>query len=71
MNTQTGAVDCRDCPLYPGKCKCGKCMYCGYHKHTAIHGTVNDGVAGSKPFGHEFVEGTAGQRPCPTCGRKF
>jgi hypothetical protein len=48
-----GAVDVFDCPS-GGKCKCGKCMVCGFHKHTAIHGPVNGGGPGSKPYGHAF-----------------
>ncbi len=74
MNTQSGAVLVDECPTYPHKCKCGKCRLCGYDKHSAIHGAVNDGHAGSKPFGHEFellFTPAPREAKCPTCGRKF
>ncbi len=34
------AVDYTECPNGGGHgwCKCGKCVVCGFQKHTAVHG---------------------------------
>lgn len=65
QNTESGAVLFEDCPTRRGQnvmsCKCGRCVHCGFPKHTAIHGPVNNGGAGSKPFGHEFEPGALGK----------
>lgn len=55
-----GAVDLDECPdrLWSStrlSCRCGACVVCGCQKHTAIHGPVDGGSKGSKPFGHEFT----------------
>lgn len=50
-----GAVDmdaCRSRKL--ASCYCEKCTLCGFGKHMAIHGPVNGGAPGSKPYGHRF-----------------
>lgn len=54
----TGAVTYEQCPNGGGtrRCKCGICAYCGHAKHSAIHGPLFRETAGSKPYGHEFVE---------------
>ena len=59
-----GAIDFEECPKfkYPvadprhGKaCRCGKCVVCGFVKHSAIHGPMDGGLPGSKAWGHEFI----------------
>ncbi len=55
MVKDRGAVDCSKCPSWGRGCRCKPvCRWCGYRKHTAIHGTVNHGKEGSKPYGHAF-----------------
>lgn len=59
----SGAVDLEECPqvgqrtfmLRIRRCRCGICSICGYPKHSAVHGPVNDGAPGSRPFDHEFL----------------
>jgi hypothetical protein len=53
----SGAVTYEQCPDGggPRRCKCGRCARCNNKKHTAIHGPVNGGGPGSKPYDHEFV----------------
>lgn len=50
----SGAVDLNECPYPAGKCKCGVCAVCGFHKHMSIHAPIYGGKPGSKPWGHEF-----------------
>jgi hypothetical protein len=50
-----GAVDFSECPFPPGKCKCGKCIKCGFHKHMSVHGPLYGEPPGSKPWGHTYV----------------
>jgi hypothetical protein len=63
-NRISGAVLYEDCPTRSGKsqrCNCGTCAICGVRKHTAIHGPVNGGGRGSRPFDHAFMpEGESG-----------
>jgi hypothetical protein len=56
MADAKGAVDTRKCPKFPrvGNCRCGKCVRCGFQKHTGIHGPFYGKPPGSKPYGHEF-----------------
>lgn len=49
----SGAVDLKDCPNRPRRCRCGKCK-CGHQKHTAIHGPIYGQPPGSEPYGHEY-----------------
>jgi len=53
-----GAIDYSECPgrLFGSRiCRCRPvCRVCGWRKHMAIHGPVNNGGPGSKPYGHEF-----------------
>jgi hypothetical protein len=51
-----GAVDIAECPSGGGQsCRCDfLCKWCGYRKHAAIHGPVNSGGPGSKPYGHMY-----------------
>ena len=48
-----GAVDMSRCSMKA--CRHGVCDRCGYPMHSAIHGPVNGGEPGSRPFGHRFV----------------
>lgn len=51
-----GAVTYEQCPKGGGaRCRCGKCTKCGWQKHMTIHGPLDGESAGSKPWGHEFV----------------
>jgi len=68
MNKESGAVLYEDCPTRETwtkrkRCRCGECQICGFPKHTAIHGPVNDGGAGSRPFDHEFEPLSPGPEP--------
>lgn len=64
MDEMSGAVDLSECPksqtMRPCKCQ-PKCRICGFGKHMAVHGPVNGGGPGSKPFGHEYEPAAAGQ----------
>lgn len=68
MTTETtdynasGAVLHEDCPTRGGArrdCRCDFCAVCGYRKHTAIHGPLAGNGAGSRPWGHRYVEAGA------------
>lgn len=71
MNRENGAIDLTKCPQYVHRrrgCRCGSCAICGYPKHTAIHGPVNGGAPGSRPYGHQFVW-VGEQQPSPSRGQ--
>ncbi len=57
MITDHGAVTALFCPRGGGNsCHCceGKCHWCIFAKHTAIHGPLMGQEEGSKPWGHKF-----------------
>lgn len=63
MKAIKGAVDLAQCPNYPKTCRCQpKCIRCGYGPHFAIHGPHYGGLAGSKPYGHEYKPPEADDR---------
>ncbi len=54
MNKVSGGLDNTKCPNFPRPCKCkGLCCWCGYRKHTGIHGTVLGDTTG-RPYGHQY-----------------
>ncbi len=57
MNYESGGLDNSQCPDGGGN-KCSKwcgpvCKWCGFRKHTAIHGTIM-GRTDDKPYGHKY-----------------
>ena len=50
-----GAVDFDECPARPGRCRCGRCAVCGYHKHMAVHGPALGAPPGSAAWDHDYV----------------
>lgn len=54
---EAGAVDLDACPtrdrLHRCRCKL-RCQWCGFRKHTAVHGPVFGQLPGSKPYDHQF-----------------
>lgn len=58
MNRLNGACDQTKCPRWQTRMMCNckpVCKWCGHGEHCAIHGPVNNGDPGSKPYGHEYV----------------
>jgi hypothetical protein len=52
----SGAVDFNECIRDSWeRCQCGRCMRCGFPKHSGVHGPVNFEPPGSRPWGHEYV----------------
>ncbi len=57
MITDHGATTYDQCSSGGGnRCHCeeGKCHWCQFSKHTAIHGPLLNQPEGSKPWGHKF-----------------
>lgn len=56
-NCVPGPIDLDQCIFGGGnKCKCDVCSYCGYRRHTAIHGGILDDESKQRVFGHLFCE---------------
>ena len=66
MLDQSGALDDSQCPYVRDHrkrgCRCGKCLRCGFPKHSALHGPFQGELPGSKPWGHRY-QPTEGVNP--------
>jgi len=58
-----GGVNLARCPYRAGKCQCGVCAVCGYHRHMAVHAPRYGMPPGSEPVDHQF-------QPLPEAARE-